>query len=181
MRTPGRGRLRAARGAALAAACLGLPVVAHVVAGGHAPSPGPFLLAAALFSTACVALAARRLGAGQVVALVLLSQPVLHVLLTLSGHQDDAWAVDSAMAAWHAAAAVVVGCLLAGAESVVWSLWALSATLLLRRARSLVTGSLVDARTVVIEGHPDLDVTPTFGLIVARAEPRRGPPAPACC
>src|ERR687891_448282 len=62
--SPGRGRFRAARGLVLSAACLLVPTTAHVIAGGGAPTTGPFLFGAALLSVASIGLAERRLPAG---------------------------------------------------------------------------------------------------------------------
>src|SRR3546814_12299878 len=46
----------------------------------------PFLVAAALLSAACVALADRRLTPAEIAALLFAAQPVLHVLLAMSAH-----------------------------------------------------------------------------------------------
>lgn len=177
MNPPGRGRARVARGLSLSAACLITPVVAHVVAGGGAPTAGAFLFGAALLSVACVALADRRISAGLIAVMVFASQPVLHVLLHMSAHAHHGVgpSVSAGMVVAHAIAATALTVLLAGAESVVWSLSALSSTVLLRRVRAVVGAIAVPA--VLEQGLP-----PTYApvhpyvLSVTRTAPDRGPP-----
>ncbi|MGH8775890.1 MAG: hypothetical protein ACRDWI_12200 [Jiangellaceae bacterium] len=165
-----------ARGLALSVACLLLPAAAHVVAGGREPALGPFMLAAALLSAACVALADRRLGVGQIAALVFLSQPLLHTLLTMSAHHHPPAAVAPGMVVAHAAAALALTVLLASSESVLWSMAALSSTLLLRRTGDLHAWAEDLPRAVPPRPRHAPIVGHTYVLNVARTAPRRGPP-----
>jgi hypothetical protein len=165
------------RGLALSAACLVVPAMAHVVAGGGAPMAGAFLLGAALLSVACVALADRRISVGLIAAMVFASQPVLHVLLDMSAHAHHGVgpSVSVGMVAAHAVAAAGLTVLLAGAESVVWSMATLSSTLLLRGVRAVLGATTIAAvrrpslRPASAPVHP-------YVLSVTRTAPRRGPP-----
>jgi hypothetical protein len=177
VRSPGEGRARVVRGLALSTACLVVPVVAHVVAGGGAPTAGGFILGAALLSVACVALACRRVSVVQIAATVFASQPVLHVLLDLSAHADHGAgpSASAGMVAAHAIAAAALTVLLAGAESVIWSMATLSSTLLLRGVRAALdlTAVPVDLRPMLL---PSSAAAHPFILSVTRTAPRRGPP-----
>jgi hypothetical protein len=168
--SPGRGRFRAARGLALSAGCLLVPTTAHLIAGGGAPTKGPFLFGAALLSVASVGLAERRLAAGEMAMLVFASQPVLHVLLALSGHGSTAISVDAGMVMAHAAA---------GAESVLWVMAALSSTLLLLPARAALLAPAVEVGSPGGPPQTPLRAASAFVLNVTRTAPRRGPPVPA--
>lgn len=171
----------------MSAACLLIPTVAHVAAGGGVPAHAGFLFVAALLSVSCVALAGRRRSLGQIAALLLLSQPMLHVLLTLAGHHESAGAgvvsvvSDAPMLLAHLLAAGVLTGLLAGAETVAWSMAALSATVLLRRARWLLT-PLASVGRPIRPWLPD-DDEPAAPRVVhlVRSTPWRGPPAPVGC
>ena len=177
MQSPGGGRARVARGLALSAACLVVPAVAHVVAGGGAPTAGAFLLGAALLSIACVALADRRISLGLIAAMVFASQPVLHILLDMSAHAHHGGgpSVSAGMVAAHAIAAAVLTVLLAGAESVVWTMATLSSTLLLRGVRA-VLGATVTAAVRPPSVRPAWAPVHPYVLSVTRTAPRRGPP-----
>jgi hypothetical protein len=177
--SPGRGRFRAARGLVLSAACLLVPTTAHVMAGGGAPTTGPFLFGAALLSVASVGLAERRLGAGELAILMFASQPVLHVLLALSGHESTAISVDAGMVLAHALAAAVLSVLLAGAESVLWVMAALSSTLLLLPARAALLAPAVEVGGAGGPPQTPLRAASAYILNVTRTAPRRGPPVPA--
>jgi hypothetical protein len=177
--SPGRGRFRAARGLALSAGCLLVPTTAHLTAGGGAPTKGPFLFGAALLSVASVGLAERRLAAGEMAMLVFASQPILHVLLALSGHGSTAISVDAGMVMAHAAAAAVLSALLAGAESVLWAMAALSSTLLLLPARAALLAPAVEIGSAGGPPQTPLRAASAFVLNVTRTAPRRGPPVPA--
>jgi hypothetical protein len=165
------------RGLALSAACLVVPAVAHVVAGGGAPTAGAFLLGAALLSVACVALADRQFSMGLIAAMVFASQPVLHVLLDMSAHAHYGvgLSVSAGMVAAHAFAAAGLTVLLAGAESVVWSMATLSSTLLLRAVRA-VLGATVTAAVRRPSLRPASAPAHPYVLSVTRIAPRRGPP-----
>ncbi len=126
METPGRGTARLARGLLLAAGCLTIPSAGHALAGGELGLSGPYMLVAGLLAAMCVALADRRRNLPFIAAVVGLSQPALHVLLSLSAHGDtDPWHGGLPMVAAHAVAAGVVSVLLAGGEQAVWVLGSL--------------------------------------------------------
>jgi hypothetical protein len=160
------------------AACLLLPTVAHVTAGGGVPVHLGFLFAAGLLSIACVALADRRRNPAEIAAVLLASQPALHVLLGMAGHGHGAAPPNGmSMVVAHVIAAGVLTVLLAGAESVVWAMSALSTTVLLRRVRRLLAG----ARTVQTSVWTPKSA-PETGRVsqaerVGGVAPRRGPPA----
>ena len=170
---------RVLRGLTLSTACLLVPTTGHTVAGGGFPATGPFLFGTALLAAACVALADRRLTAGGIAALLLAAQPAFHVLLNLSGHSHGGHAMASSpgMVAAHLVAAGVLTALLAGGESVLWSLAALSSVVLLQRVGGLM-------RLPESPGHvrpvPRMDDRMAHGYVlsVTRTAPRRGPPLP---
>ena len=177
VQSPGGGRARVVRGLALSAACLFVPAAAHVVAGGGVPTAGSFLLGAALLSVACVALADRRISVGLIAAMVFASQPVLHVLLDMSAHAHHGVgpSISAGMVAAHALAAAGLTVLLAGAESVVWSMAALSSTVLLRSVRA-VLGATATATVRRPSLRPASAPVHSYVLSVTRTAPRRGPP-----
>ena len=166
-----------ARGLTLAASCLLLSAGAHAVAGGGAPELEPALLGPALLSAVCVAAADRRRGFAGILGVVAVSQPVLHVLLSLS-HDPAAAAValpGLGMVLAHAVAGLVVAALLAGTEAVLWGFAALSATVLLRQPRRVHAGL-----PAVLTAF-DAPVLPTparrpYALLLSRGLSRRGPP-----
>jgi hypothetical protein len=178
--TPARGWPRVVRGLSLAAACLALSAVAHAAAGGGLPVSGPFLFGAALVAVAAVALADRRRSAGEIFAVVLATQPVLHVLLSLSAHGPGPIAPTASMVAAHLGAAAALAVLLAGGETLVWSFAALAATVLLRTARQLLTSSPVAAATRC-PGRPVTLPADRQAWRAIRSAPRRGPPVPSRC
>jgi len=167
----GRGRLRALRGLILAAACLGIPAAAHLLVSHDLPFGGPYLLVAGLFSGMCVALADRRRSLAEIGLVVALSQPILHVLLSLSGHGGEPiWTGGWPMALAHAAAAVVTG-LLAGAERLLWCLASLRDRLLARLVPE--EPRPVSIQRVVIAGTQRRR---PYALILCDSARRRGPP-----
>lgn len=164
----------------MSTACLVLSASGHVAGGGAVPTDAGFLLVAALLSVACVGLADRRRSAGEIGALLLFSQPVLHVLLTLAGHHGAGGSVvpGPSMLLAHALAAAVLTVLLAGAESVAWSMAALSATVLLTRVRQLLRLPEPDGVT----RHPAPRDSGARRLLIVHlvcSTPWRGPPVPA--
>ena len=173
----GRGRGRVGRGLTLSAACLLVPAIAHALAGGGVPAVGPFLFTAGLLSVACVSLADRRLSVGGIATLLFLSQPAFHVLLNLSAHGHSAGPSASAisMVIGHAVAAGALTVLLAGGESVLWSMAALSSVLLLRRVVTVLRPA-TSLRPVLLTPGPDDDSSNRYVLCMTRTAPRRGPP-----
>jgi hypothetical protein len=178
--TPARGWPRAVRGLSLAAACLALSGAAHAAAGGGLPVSGPFLFGAALVAVAAVALADRQRSAGEIFAVVLATQPVLHVLLSLSAHGPGPVAPTASMVAAHIGAAVTLAALLAGGETLVWSFAALAATVLLRTARQLLAWSPVAAAAGCTGRLVTLPADRQAWRAI-RSAPHRGPPVPGRC
>jgi hypothetical protein len=164
----------------LSAACLVVPTIAHALAGGDMPAFGPFLFAAGLLSTACVALADRRLGVAGIAILLFLSQPGFHLLLNLSAHEHGAGPSGSAvgMVVGHAVAAGALTVLLAGGEAVLWSMAALSSVLLLGRVRRILPPA---TQPRLASPSPDRgDDNIRYALSIIRTAPRRGPPLLPC-
>lgn len=176
----GRGQARVARGLVMSATCLLLASTAHVAAGGGAPVHAGFFLVAGLLSVACVGLADRQRSPGEIAALLLFTQPLLHIVLTLAEQHDPAGALTPGppMLFAHAAAAIVLTVLLAGVESVVWSMASLSATVLLTRARQLLRLP-APASVAPSPGRRIEHIQSPHVVQLVRSTPRRGPPAPA--
>ncbi len=162
----------------MSAACLLLPTLAHAAAGGDVTTQPGFVAVALLLCVACVALADRRRSVVEIAALLVLTQPVLHVLLTLDGHHDGASSVvpSGGMALAHVLSAVVLTFLLAGAENVAWSLASLSATVLLTRVRELLASPVLAVARVWPTGGEVVAAAPRSVRLV-RSTPWRGPPA----
>lgn len=131
-------------------------------------------MAAALLSAACVAFADRRRDAREIGVVMILSQPVIHVLLTMSGHESASVVPATPMVLAHVVAALGLTVVLAGAEAVLWSLAALSATVLLRRVRVLAALHVGETPRPPVNPQP---VRRPYLSYVARTVPRRGPPA----
>jgi hypothetical protein len=162
----------------MATACLLLPSAAHVSAGGGVPVQLEFVFAAALLSIACVALADRRRNPAEITAVLFLSQPMLHLLLSLAGHDHPATVSTGAMVLAHAVAAGCMAILLSGMEAVVWAFSALSTTILFSWAR--VLRCLQPAPSPQRWTAHVLAVPPRLmTLFVAASAPRRGPPSAA--
>ena len=175
MQTPGRGTARLARGLLLAAGCLMIPSAGHALVGGELGLSGPYMLVAVLLAAMCVALADRRRDLPFIAAVVGLSQPVLHVLLSLSAHGDaDPWHGGLPMVAAHAVAASVVSVLLAGGEQALWVLGSLRRRLdpSAWRIQPTAVRAQVEAPRVRIDATP---VRP-YALLLVRSHARRGPP-----
>lgn len=176
--SPGQGRLRVWRGLTLAAASLAIPTAAHVAAGGGVPVQGPFLFSAALLSIACVALADRQRRPRAIAGVIGSSQPLVHGVLALSNHGTATIVPTPQMIAAHAAATVVLTVLLAGGETVLWSMAVLSKTVVGPATRIFVAWmpAVVPATAV---HHSSVDLPRPRHLVLAAESPRRGPPVAA--
>jgi hypothetical protein len=194
MFSPGQGALRLARATGLALAAYTLSVVAHLAGGGHAPSA--LATAVLLFLTwwVCVMVTFRRLGRVACVALLAVSQVLLHGALSLASsaggcvqvvHQhaghltNGTMTVCSAEAApmhhhgssllmtsAHTVAAVLLGLVLARGEAALWFLAALV------WPRPLVAPVLVTPARVWVA----VVQTARTGVVVPGGVGRRGPP-----
>ncbi|MBB5787730.1 hypothetical protein [Jiangella mangrovi] len=174
----GRGRARVARGLVMSAACLLLPTLAHVAAGGDVSTTPGFIVVALLLCGASVALADRRRSVAEIAAMLVFTQPVLHILLTFDGHHEAPVSAvpSSGMVVAHVLSAAALTLLLAGAENVTWSLAALSATVLLTRVRELLALPAPVASPVRVRDGGPVAAAPR-GVMLVRSTPWRGPPA----
>ncbi|WP_129668954.1 hypothetical protein [Phytoactinopolyspora endophytica] len=173
MTSPGKGAARLARGSILAAVCLGMSMVAHVVAGGVVHVTSGMVAGGAALSAMCIAAADTRRSFGGILAVVLLSQVGLHLFAGAGGHHVESagygWTMS--MVASHAVAAVVVSAMLAYAERLVWALWSLA-----RLPRVPRMGDPVPAADGPVIGRA-YRLVPTVGPILCLGGPgTRGPP-----
>lgn len=161
----------------MSVACLLLPTLAHVAAGGDVSTHPGFVAVALLLCVACVALADRRRSVAEIAAMLIFTQPVLHILLTLGGHHEaPVSAVPSlGMVLAHVLSAGALTLLLAGAETVAWSLAVLSATVLLTRVRELLASPVLTTSPVRVHDGVRVAAAPRSVRLV-RSTPWRGPP-----
>lgn len=128
MRTPGTGAARWARAGLLALLTVLISVGGHALAGGTVTLSMPLLLGGAVLGALCVAAADVRRSFVEILGVVLLAQPVLHLLASMGGHghgpSDAAGAAVAGpvMVLMHVGAAVVVSVLLADAERAFWTI-----------------------------------------------------------
>ena len=152
MTSPSGGALRYLRAGSVTLAMLGLSLMAHVVAGGHAPSGGVLAALALGVFWACTLLTWRRLGRVSLTLAVLASQVLLHKAFDLlaspapcvelvhahAGHLTTGATIvcsapmpamasahgasGASMVVAHGVAAVLVGLVLARGEAALWSL-----------------------------------------------------------
>jgi hypothetical protein len=122
---PGRGGARWARATALALATVLISLGGHTLAGGAVHLSMPMVLGTLALGALAVAAADLRRSFVEILAVVLVAQPVLHLLASLGGHgthASPATGMGTGMLLGHAVAAVLVSLVLAGAESAVWTL-----------------------------------------------------------
>lgn len=129
MRSPGKGAARWARAGLLALLTVLISVGGHALAGGTVTLSMPLLLGGAALGALCVAAADVRRSFAEIVGVVLLAQPVLHLLASMGGHghagagtEAVVAAVDPGMVLAHVGAAVAVSVLLADAERAFWTM-----------------------------------------------------------
>ena len=194
MQTPDRGAWRLARGAAVASTVVGLAAGAHLAAGGLLPGPWLLLALTCLVLCATLLLAARRMSAPVLLAVLGAGQLGLHqafcwfgvptVAVHPPGHHPGAGllavdpveavhagaSADGSMTAAHVVATVVAALVLARGEALLWRLWTWWQPL-----RAVVVAVL---RLPVLPRvpHPPAAVVPRPAFVVARRVPRRGPP-----
>lgn len=94
------------------------------MAGGTVHLSMPLVIGGAALGALCAAAADVRRSFGEIVAVVLLAQPVLHLLASMGGHGHGtaAASLTPGMAAAHVGAALVVSVLLADAERAFWAM-----------------------------------------------------------
>jgi hypothetical protein len=127
---------------------------------------------------ACVALADRQRKPGAIGAVLVLSQPPLHVILALSSHGSAAVAPSPGMVAAHAGAAALLTVLFAGGEAIVWSIATLATTVLGTAARAVLAWAPEPRPDLTGRSEPR-ELPRPYRLIVAVDSLRRGPPVPA--
>ncbi|MCR1981134.1 hypothetical protein NSA53_02620 [Cellulosimicrobium cellulans] len=178
MTSPGAGVLRGVRVLLLAAAVVGLSVVAHGLAGGTDPGAVPLGVLAVLTAVAVRPLTRREVGLPRLLGLLGAGQLVLHVVFdrcaALSPADAAAHAHSSsplAMLGAHAVATLAVALVLRYGDAVLWRLW------------TWLAGRRVPGRPrrlVVPAAPPAVGALPTVrDLLVRGAAPGRGPPLPA--
>jgi hypothetical protein len=198
---PAAGALRTTRGLVLAAASAAIALAGHVLGGGHAPSVPALFVVAGLVGAGFVVLADRRRGFTQILLGALVSQPLFHIAFSLAEQHGPAdphsgrptadqlaalsqqttaadllhgfqAALDPAMVAGHAVAAVGIAWLTAHGESLLWSLFELVA----RTAAPILQPIPVWTAAPALNAAAVL-VTPPRRQQLARVRTRRGPPA----
>ena len=127
MHSPGQGLTRWLRAGVLVALTVLVSLTGHALAGGSVHVSGPMLLGVLALGAACVAAAEVRRSFPEILAVVVLAQPVLHLLASMgghhgSGHAPAATGVTTGMVLAHLVAAVLVSALLADADRVLWAL-----------------------------------------------------------
>lgn len=124
----GQGPTRWLRAGVLVALTVLVSLGGHALAGGTVHVSGPMVLGVLALGAACVAAAEVRRSFPEILAVVLLAQPVLHLLASMGGHQHGAGnpttagGVSTGMLLAHLAASVLVSALLADADRVLWAL-----------------------------------------------------------
>lgn len=179
--TPASGSLRVLRGAMVGATAMGLALAGHVAGGGSAPTSATAISVFGLTVAGSVALSGRRWTLAELLTVLLGVQVVFHVALghqAASGaavHQHAVHGVSASMVTAHLLASLATALLLCRGESWCWRLVAL-----LNRPMQVV--QLLGAGPVpgsgagsVQSGQRPLPVLRS--LLLADAQPRRGPPA----
>ncbi len=176
----GQGWPRLLRAGLLVALTVLVSLGGHVLAGGTVQASAPVVLGVLALGAICVAAADTRRGVIEILPVVLLAQPVLHLLVSMGAAHSHAGASGPAghaavpsvpMLLAHATAAVVVSVLLAHADTVVWALAGLARRLVLPVRPSLVVPTL--SRPAVM---PALTSLPPCSASRAAPPLRRGPP-----
>ncbi|MQA11424.1 MAG: hypothetical protein GEU98_23305 [Pseudonocardiaceae bacterium] len=165
------------RGGLLAISSAALAVTAHAAGGGGLPDAGSTLVLTVLLGWVGTALADRTSGVLPILAVLGVSQLTLHVLLAELIHAHSAIPADPsngpAMTAAHAAATVLTGLALAGAESALIAVCATVRSLLPAPSRP---APVAHAPSAVPVPRPERAVDP-FEVLLRAVCARRGPPA----
>lgn len=170
----GQGPTRWLRAGVLVALTVLVSLGGHALAGGTVHVSGPMVLGVLALGAACVAAAEVRRSFPEILAVVLLAQPVLHLLASMGGHQHGGGqpataGVSAAMVLAHVGASVLVSALLADADRVLWAL----AGLVVRVLPPAVAPVPVPAAEVPVVRAPCVRLP-----LALRSAPRRrrGPP-----
>jgi hypothetical protein len=178
VQSPGHGAARWLRAAALVALTALVSIGGHALAGGPVHVSGPMVLGVLALGAMCVAAADVRRTFPEILAVVLLAQPPLHLLASLGGHDHSApvsltaesAGITPSMLIAHGAAALLVSVLLADVERL-W--WALDGLRWRTRLPEYVAAVPVATPTIVPVAAEDV---PTASALRAAPRYRRGPP-----
>lgn len=175
MSTPARGLARVARAGLLAGLTVLISWGGHAVAGGAVHVSLPMLLGGAALGALCVAAADVRRSFPEILAVVVVAQPVLHLLASMGGHGSHGGGSHGGigMVLAHGGAAVLVSALLADAERAVWTLAGLLAPF------RLPTPVRMPIDTPVVVTTRDTARAPLRSTWVASGLFSRGPPVVA--
>lgn len=165
------------RAAVLALVTVLISIGGHALAGGAVHLSLPMLLGALGLGALAVAAADVRRSFAEILVVVLVAQPVLHLLASLGGHGTHAsptTGMGIGMLLGHGAAALLVSVVLAGAEAAVWSI-----------AGVLSPARLPTAEPVCVCAPPracPADHSPEHGVsaLLEGALFGRGPPVVTC-
>lgn len=170
--TPGKGSPRLARAGVLALLTVLISVGGHALGGGTVHLSLPMLIGGAALGALCVAAADVRRSFVEILFVVLMAQPVLHLLASMGGHGADSAVlhVTPAMALGHLGAALVVSVLLADAERAFWTLAGLFAPV-----RLPAPAPVCRCAPAVVSSYDD-SPTPLISRTLSSTVSRRGPP-----
>jgi hypothetical protein len=173
--TPDNGALRIVRGSLVGLVALTVALAMHVLANGAVPALGPLVLALPVVSAVGIALANRRYTWRRAFAVLLLLQPIVHLLAESTAHTHDVppTALSPSngftMLLAHIVAAGLAATWLAAADRIVWA-WVRAVWI-----RPLPEVRLKWADTDTQLTSPGPSVSSTTRNVVTSA-PRRGPP-----
>jgi hypothetical protein len=169
------------RGAAVGASAIGLSLAGHLGAGGSLPTSTTAIVLVALTVAGSVALSGRRWTVSALLTVLLGVQVVFHVAFGdhqgatgVAGHHHAAHSLSASMVLAHLLAAVGTSLLLRRGESWCWRLVALL-------SRPSHVARVSDDSPVLASAARRLLIRHTStvlrSLLLADAQPRRGPPA----
>lgn len=168
--------VRAVRGAALGLVTAAIGVSAHLIGVGDLPDTGPTLGVAALVAWAGSALADRQRGPAATVAALAAGQALVHVVLLLPArlvHREPLGGGSSSLTllAAYAGAVLVIGVLLAGADTALLAVFDV-VRVVLRRARTTVPVRV----PLWVGAVPAVAHDGAKDVLLRRTRSRRGPP-----
>lgn len=173
--TPGTGAARWARGGLLSLLTVIISVGGHAVAGGSVHLSMPLLLGGSALAAISVAAAESRHSFAQIFGVVLLAQPVLHLLASMGTHgSSSSGGGAGVMVSGHVLAALLVSALLADAERSVWTVAGLLAPV------RLPGRPTPPAPAHVVRLVTDWAVELALPIRRVLSLPQRGPPRAVC-
>jgi hypothetical protein len=179
---PTSGAPRLGRGAVVGVTAMGLALAGHVAGGGSLPTPTSAGALLALSVAGSVALSGRRWTLSALLVMLLGVQVVFHVAFGghpsaagFAAHRHAAHSLGVSMVSAHLLAALTAALLLRRGESWCWRLVALlSRPVQIARVFGAHPVPASAARSVQ---SPDRPLPALRSLLLADAQPRRGPPA----